>query len=176
MKKILWVPALVIAISAASCGDNRRAKNFNQQTQVDEDALRFFQAAHEADLAEIKTATLAENNSKNPRVIDYAKMLIKDHSENTTSMKKIMAKKFVTEADTISMAHKMMGDSLAKLTGPGFDKAYVAMMVKDHQKAIDLYKTVQHNTDKSVADFADNTLTKLQVHLDSAKAISSSLK
>lgn len=176
MKRILWLPALAIAICAASCGDNKRAKNFNQQTQVDDDALRFFTTANEADLAEIKTATLAENNSKNARVIEYAKMLIKDHSENQTAMKKLTNRRLVSEVDTISMEHKMMGDSLAKLTGADFDKAYMTMMVKDHQKAIDLYKTAQSNTDKRIINFATNTLTRLQVHLDSAKAINASLK
>ncbi|MCJ8211120.1 DUF4142 domain-containing protein [Mucilaginibacter sp. RS28] len=176
MRKFIWLPAVVLLIAGASCGDNKRAKNFNQQTKVDDDALQFFTIANEANIAEIKTATIAENNSKNPRVVNYAKMLIKDHTDNRNEMKKIMLDKYVTVGDTVSVEHKMMADSISKLTGLAFDKSYMNMMVKDHQQAIELYKAQRQNTLKTLVNFADKSLPKLQAHLDSAKAIVASLK
>ena len=50
-------------------------------------------------------------------------------------------------------------------------------MVKDHQEAIDLFEKASGNVkDSEVKTFIDNTLPKLRMHLDSAKAVQKAIK
>ncbi|NCD71961.1 DUF4142 domain-containing protein [Mucilaginibacter agri] len=177
MKNLMLLSAIMaLLIVVQSCGDNRKAKNFNQKTLVDDKGHQFLEEANEAGLAEIKAATLAENNSKNPRVIDFAKMMITDHAQLGNQLKSIAADKLVTLTDTISQAHKAMINGMMKLTGIEFDKAYMQMMQNDHSKAVQLFQDATGNTDKKVINFAKETIPTLNMHLDSAKAIFASLK
>lgn len=165
----------IILISGQAC-NNRKAKNFNQSTLVDDQGAKFITAANEAGVTEIKAASIAENNSKNLRVLNFAKMMVNDHVRAGQELKKIAVSKYVTLADTISKAHQEILGNLMKQTGPAFDKAYMQMMVIDHDKMIQLFNEVAENTDKNLVDFSNKTMPVLKTHLDSAKAITASLK
>ncbi len=176
-KKLICLLAMAtILIAAQSCNNNRKAKNFNQSTLVDDQGAKFIVAANEAGVTEIKAASLAENNSKNPRVLDFAKMMLNDHVRSGQELKKIAVEKYVSLTDTISQQHQGVLGNLMKQTGPAFDKAYMQMMVSDHDKVIQLFNEVAENTDKKLVDFSNKTTPVLKMHLDSAKAISASLK
>jgi len=176
-KKLMCLSAMVILLIAAqSCNDNRKAKNFNQKTLVDDQGQKFIVAANEAGVTEIKAASIAENNSKNSRVLDFAKMMVNDHVRAGQELKKIAIEKYVSVTDTISKEHQAMLGNLMKQTGPAFDKAYMQMMVTDHDKVIQLFNEVAENTDKKLVDFSNKTTPTLKIHLDSAKAINASLK
>ena len=69
-----------------------------------------------------------------------------------------------------------MIDSLSKKTGADFDKAYIAMMVKDHEAAVDLFKEQSNDKNQTIQDFARKTLPTIEMHLDKAKDIEASLK
>ncbi|WDF53476.1 DUF4142 domain-containing protein [Mucilaginibacter sp. KACC 22063] len=177
MKNILWVASIAcLIITASACRDNKKAKNFNEKTMVDQDALRFITAANEAGLTEIKVATVAEQNSKNQRVIDFAKMMITDHAKAGKELKTLATGKYVTLDDKISKEHQAMINELSKKTGTEFDKQYMLMMQADHEKTVQDFETATNNKNLAVKDFANQTLPTLKMHLDSAKAIASSLK
>ncbi len=79
MKKLLYLGAVTLSlISATACNDNRKAKNYNEKTLVDDMALSFIKKANEAGLTEIKAATVAKSKSQNPKVIGFANMMIAD--------------------------------------------------------------------------------------------------
>lgn len=177
MKNILWVASIAcLIITASACRDNKKAKNFNEKTMVDQDALRFITAANEAGLTEIKVATVAEQNSKNQRVIDFAKMMITDHAKAGKELKTLATGKYVTLDDKISKEHQAMINELSKKTGAEFDKQYMQMMQADHEKTVQDFETATNNKNLAVKDFANQTLPTLKMHLDSAKAIAASLK
>src|SRR6185312_7174603 len=116
---------LAIAAITASCGDDKRAKNFNNKTLVDGEGLSFIKQATEAGLTEIKASAIAETLSKNARVVRFAKMMIDDHTEAGKELSQLADSKLVDKADTISIAHQKTIDRIAKLSGPAFDKAYM---------------------------------------------------
>lgn len=177
MKNIFRLAAFIaIALAAASCGGDKRAKNFNQQTQVDDNGLAFMMQAAESGLTEIKASTLAKKLSKNPRVVNFAAMMIDDHTKVADELKKLAKRKLVTLVDTIGKDHQMKIDSIAKLMDGDFDKAYMQMMVKDHETAVQVFHQGSLNNTTALKNFAEKNLPKLQMHLDSAKAISASLK
>ncbi len=177
MKNILYFSVIAsLALSTTSCGDNRKAKNFNQKTLVDDMGLAFVKKATEAGATEIKAATVAEQRSQNPRVLAFAKMMITDHTTAGNELKQIADEKYVSYSDSLSQEHQQMIDSMSQLSGLAFDKAYMNMMVMDHGKVIELFKDAGRNTNKAINKYANKTVPKLQEHLDSAKAINASLK
>jgi putative membrane protein len=68
-------------------------------------------------------------------------------------------------------------DDLAAKKGKDFDKAYVRQMIEDHELTITMFKkAVDDVKDPNVRTFANNTLPKLQMHLDSFKAVQKTIK
>jgi len=179
MKNILYLGAFAfLALSATtSCQDNKKGKNYNDKSTVDDKAMEFLKRANQAGLTEIKAAGLAQRNSKNVRVISFAKMMIADHSTTGNELNKLADDKYVSTTDTIiDSNHLQMINDMGKLTGPAFDKVYMQMMVTDHAKVIDMYRDVTRNKTKAVQKFAEKTLPVLIMHLDSAKAINATIK
>ena len=177
MKKLLYLGAVTLSlISATACNDNRKAKNYNEKTLVDDMALSFMKKANEAGLAEIKAATVAKSKSQNPKVIGFADMMIADHTMANKELNQIADKKYVAHEDeVISQEHQMMIDSISKLNGPQFDKAYMNMMVNDHTKAVALFSDMTRNTSKTINNYVAKYLPKMQEHLNSARSINASL-
>jgi len=177
MKKLLYLGAVTLAlISATACNDNRKAKNYNEKTLVDDMALSFMKKANEAGLAEIKAATVAKSKSQNPKVIGFADMMIADHTMANKELNQIADKKYVAHEDeVIGQEHQMMIDSISKLNGPQFDKAYMNMMVNDHTKAVALFSDMTRNTSKTINNYVAKYLPKMQEHLNSARSINASL-
>ncbi|MEO8887623.1 MAG: DUF4142 domain-containing protein [Mucilaginibacter sp.] len=177
MKKVFFYLAAVAIMSTAySCQDARKGKNYNDKTLADDEAINFIKKGLEAGLTEVKAAGVAKTHSSNARIINFANMMIADHTRAGNELKKIETDKMVDDRDTISMEHQKMIAGISAKSGVEFDKAYMEMMVDDHQKAIKLFKSVGDNTSGTIQEFAAKTLPTLQMHLDSAKAINAALK
>ncbi|HTH82415.1 MAG TPA: DUF4142 domain-containing protein [Mucilaginibacter sp.] len=178
MKKLIYpLLGVILVCVITSCEDNKRAKNYNNYTAaIDEQGKVFIEKGLEAGLAEIKASKLAMTNSKNPRVINFAKMMISDHTKSGDELEKIGISKRVAEGDTVSAAHQQIIKSLSSKLGVIFDGAYMQMMVNDHEDAIKLFNGAAQNNNTAIQNFAKKTLPTLKMHLDSAKAISASLK
>lgn len=176
MRKLMCLSAMaILLISIQSCS-NKRPKNFNEEIKVDSQGAKFIATANEAGVTEIKAAMIAQNNSKNPRVINFAKMLIVDHTKAGQDLKVIALSKNVTVVDTMTLEHKATLGKLMQQTGSAFDKAYMQMMLADHEKAVQLFHDGAGNIDKNLQDFAIKTTPVLKMHLDSVEAINASLK
>jgi len=71
-----------------------------------------------------------------------------------------------TEADVTSAIEK-----LNNLSGSSFDKAYIKMMVADHQNAISLFEKASQSTDAQVKAYAKKYLPVLKKHLKHVNAL-----
>ncbi|QJD98101.1 DUF4142 domain-containing protein [Mucilaginibacter robiniae] len=176
MKNIICLSALALTLAATGCHDNRKAKNYNDKTLVDDEGAAFIKQATEAGNTEIKAANVAQAKSQNPRVISFAKMMIADHMKAGEELSKIANKKYVNTPSGPNQEHQMKIDSVSKLSGAAFDKAYMQMMVMDHEKVVQLFSDSRNNTSAAIDNFIKENLPKMQMHLDSAKAINSLLK
>ncbi|TSJ40716.1 DUF4142 domain-containing protein [Mucilaginibacter corticis] len=174
MKKVIYFLSGVALFGFASCMNNKPAKNYNQL--VDEATSSFIKQGLEAGQTEIKASKIAETNSKNPRVISFAKMMIADHSQAGDELEKIAINNRVRGEDSISTVHQQNISDLTNLSGNKFDKAYMQMMVADHRDAVKLFTEATKNQNEDILKFAKKTLPVLQTHLDSANAVSASLK
>lgn len=177
MRKLLFsVLGIMILFTTPSCQDQHRAKNYNDKTLADDAAIHFIKNGIEGSLVEIKAAGIAKEISSNPGIIRFANMMIADHAQVVKELKKIQADKLVDSRDSINAEHENSLANLSSKSGAEFDKAYIEMMLIDHEKAIELFKGIDNNTSGIIQNFAEKTLPTLQMHLDSAKAIRASIK
>jgi putative membrane protein len=65
--------------------------------------------------------------------------------------------------------------SLMNASGAEFDRMYMKMMVKDHEKAVALFTSASQSEDAEVKSFAAKTLPALKMHLTHAQSISNKL-
>ena len=146
------------------------------QGTVDDKTHTFMNDAAEAGMAEVEIAKLAKDRAQNPRVKNFAEMMIKDHSDANNKLQTIARDKSVTLPSTLGK-HQDHLEDLSKKKGAEFDKAYMKMMVSGHEDVVkEFEKCSQNGTDPDVKTFAAQTLPTVRMHLDSAKAINKALK
>lgn len=177
MKYLTGLLLILVAIFfVQSCESNKRANNYNNKALVDNSGMLFFKNGTEASLATVKASGLAISNSKNQQVIQFAKAMIDDHTLLADNLRKLEIDNFVTSNDTINANHQQVIAVLEQKKAADFDKAYVEMLVSQHEQEITLFKTTALNKNPNLSDFARKNLPSLQAHLDSAKVIMLALK
>jgi putative membrane protein len=168
--------ALLFLLSAESCHD-RQGKNYNKEVQVQEvDPTTFIKDGIEGSMTEIKASGLAITNSNNQKVISLAKMLIEDHTKVDSALKELKADKKITDSVTISSAHMATINDISKKSGAVFDKAYLQLIVNDHEQAVKLYTSASNSSDSKIKKIASENLPAIKMHLDSANKICIALK
>jgi hypothetical protein len=113
-------------------------------------------------------------DAQNKRVKAFAEMMIRDHTKANGELESLLKGKNYSPKKMDKEDNHM--SALKNQKGRDFDRAYMKMMVKDHDKDIDLFtKESNSGKDNQLKDFARKTLPVLKTHLDSAKAIYSDL-
>ena len=175
MRNLTYVALVAVLLFSVQACSDRKGRNFNQKAQ-DDNNLTFVNTAAESGTAEVALSKLALKNSTNPQILDFAKMMVTDHTAAGNELKTIAAGQKITATDSLDTPHQLLVDSLGKLKGANFDKHYIQVMAIDHEKAVKLFRAASTTTDKKLADFAQKTLPKLEGHLKQANALCSGLK
>jgi putative membrane protein len=127
--------------------------------------------------AEVELGNLALGKTTNSSVKDFANMMITDHTKANEELMAMAKNKSFTLADSLDGEHKAKADNLRNLSGAAFDKAYMATMVEDHQKTLELMRTeASTGVDANLKDFAAKTAPVVQTHLEHAQRLQSSLR
>lgn len=156
-------------------GDSARMGSGTKGT-VDDKTHNFINDAAMGGMAEVELGKLAQEKAMSQRVKNFGEMMVRDHSAANDDLKAICRQKNVMAPSDMGK-HKDHYNDLSKKNGAEFDKAYMKMMVDDHQDDIKAFeKTAENGTDPDVKTFASQKLPILRKHLDSAKAINKSLK
>ena len=128
----------------------------------------FYQQAMQGNRKEIAAGELAQQQAQDEAVKDYARMMVSDH----TAMERQLA-----EAAGIADAAAPAPDASATAdlegkTGADFDRAYIDMMVADHEKTVALFEDAAQNAASEQArSLAANALPKLREHLERAREL-----
>ena len=125
----------------------------------------FMRKAAKGGMMEVAMGKLAEEKGQSDDVKSFGKRMVTDHGKANDELKKIAAQKNVT------LPAKERSVSWSS------DKAYMDMMVKDHEKDLAEFQEEANNgSDPDVKKFADDTAKVIQEHLDLAKETQSKLK
>lgn len=142
-------------------------------TPPDSATTMFITKAASGGMMEVQLGQIAQERAQSQRVKDFGQMMVRDHGKANDELKSIATAKNVTISDSLMPDHKHHVADLQKRKGAAFDKAYMSMMVRDHEKDISEFEKASNNlSDGEVKAFATRTLPVLKTHLDSATNIS----
>lgn len=137
----------------------------------------FWTEAAQDGMAEVNLASLALQKSENDEVKALAQKIYDDHTAANNEFKDLAADKNITLPTDVNAKQKAVYDKLNALSGDDFDKEYVKTMVKDHEKAVNVFqKQSTGGKDTELKAFAAKTLPTLQNHLEMAKTLNDKMK
>jgi putative membrane protein len=126
-------------------------------------------------MAEVQMGQMASQRGGSDAVKNYGQMLVTDHTKALDELKPVASNLGVQAPQTPKPDARATMAKLSKLDGAAFDKAFVAVAVKDHKKAINLYQKEAKGTG-STADLAKQQLPVLQNHYDQARSLEGQVK
>jgi putative membrane protein len=133
---------------------------------------KFVHEAAVGGMAEVSLGKLAADKATNPDVKQFAQRMVDDHSKANDELKAYASQKGVTLPADTDAAHKAVEARLSKLSGEAFDKAYMADMVKDHDKDVAAFKQASSTaSDADLKAWAAKTLPTLQEHQKMAHSL-----
>ena len=173
---------VISAILFTSCNSNDAVKEANAANKQMPDSVstgkvntsdaEFATAAANGGMMEVELAKLCVEKAQNIQVKDYGAMIVEDHTKANNELKTIAYNKNLMLPEAISTSDQKMIDDLKMKTGKDFDKAYMDMMINDHEQDIkDFKKEADNGKDAVISSYATKILPVLQRHLDAAKTI-----
>src|SRR5437870_1412578 len=118
-----------------------------------------------------------EKYGSSDEVKSFGERMATDHKAAGDKLKALADQKGITLLDGLPKDVEKDEISLGKKKGKDFDKAYMAMMVKDHEADVkDFQKEADKGQDPDVKSYASSTLPTLQDHLNQAKGSKSDVK
>lgn len=127
---------------------------------------------HQASLAEITAGQLALQKSGTPGVKAFAQTLINDHSKSEAQVRALAAGRGRVLANALppDMSREVM--TLQRLSGPAFDRAFIAFNIAGHQKAIAATRAqALRGSDPATRLLAVQNLPVLEKHLRMAESL-----
>jgi putative membrane protein len=131
---------------------------------------QFAKKAAQGGMAEVKLGQLAQQKGTAESVKKFGARMVEDHSKAGNELKQAASQENIALPSDVSAKDKATYDSLSKLSGAAFDRAYAKDMVKDHEEDIaDFNKEASGGQSPAIKDFATQYLPTLQDHLKEAK-------
>ena len=136
----------------------------------------FIQDVARDNAQEMEMGRMAEQKASDSMVKSYAQKLVSDHTKANQELEKIASQKGVTietaaAGKSRSASSHPENDRLSRLSGSEFDRAFVAQMVQDHEKAVKTFEQHQNTSDSDLRNFITMTLPTLRQHLDDARSL-----
>jgi putative membrane protein len=156
-------------------GDNTTTGT-TANTTVDSRSADFAAKAASGSMMEVELGRWAQDHAVSQAVKDFGAMMVTDHSAAASQLQSIASAKNISlPAAVPADVKRHMDDLMAKQT-KDFDRAYVDMMVDDHQKDVREFEEASRNlSDVELRDFAARTLPTLQKHYEAIKLIRSKM-
>ena len=128
-------------------------------------------------MMEVELGRIATQSGRHERVKSFGNMMVQDHTNANNELKALASGKNVMLPDSMMAKHREHLEMMRKKTGRDFDRAYMQMMVQDHNEDISKFQKASNTAqDQDLKGFASKALPVLQKHLDSAKAINAAIK
>jgi putative membrane protein len=149
----------VLVATSLLAGVSGKAQSLSTEEQL------FVKKAAAGGLAEVKLSELADDRASDPKVKDFAKQMVTDHTQANDELKPIAEAGKVPVPTKLQGAHEVAYKRLEKLSGAKFDVAYVQIMVTDHDKTVSAFEDASAKVkDPSLKAFIDKTLPVLRQH------------
>lgn len=153
------------APSAPSAQGGTGTRN-TPKAKLDRHDRKFVEDAASDGMFEVQMGQLAAGKATDPKVKEYAQMLVQQHTQANNELTQLANAKGweLPAAPKHSLRREI--DKLGKKSGADFDRDYVRNEVKDHEKDI---KKFQHESkdakDADLKAWVDKNIPVLQQHL-----------
>ena len=123
-------------------------------------------------LHHIELGKLAATNAADPELKKFAERMVADHTKALDDLKTAAKSANVPVPDKMDADDQKEVDRFRTLKGADFDKAYIAHMVKDHEKGEGLLNRAKNDLkNPGLKDFATRSIPIVQDHLKVARQI-----
>lgn len=122
---------------------------------------------------EVRLGRLAQERGGDADVRAFGAMMVEKHTMAGTDLKRIANRHNVPANDSAANKGDDEFERLSKLSGAEFDRAYLDLMVDEHENAIDdLEEKANDNDDHAdVKEWATKALPEVRQHLERARSL-----
>jgi len=122
---------------------------------------------------EVRLGRLAQERASNADVRAFGAMMVEKHTMAGTDLKRIANRHNVPADESRKDEGNDDFERLSKLSGPEFDRAYLDLMVEEHEDAEDALEGKAGDNDEhaDVKEWATKTLPEVRQHLERAKSL-----
>jgi putative membrane protein len=159
-----------VFLTAVLCGVGSVALAAGDKISADD----FVKKAGEAGMAEVAMGKLGETKATSADVKAFAQRMVKDHTKANNELMAAAKTKGLKVPTEPGVMHKAMMEKFEHQSADAdFDHDFMQQMVKDHEKAVDLFRTASNDTtlDPELRALAKKTLPTLEDHLAAAKKL-----
>lgn len=137
----------------------------------------FFSKAAASGMAELNMSELAVRFARAPAVKQFAQKVIADHTRANRELTELANRRSIALPKGMDEEHQKKYDKLKTLSGAEFDRTYMECMVKDHEKAVELFeKESKDGKDDATKRWAGQLTPVLKRHLEHAREVCDQLK
>jgi putative membrane protein len=152
-----------IAVAAAIIAPLGFAVHAATVSRVDS---RFVGKVSQGGSFEVQASQLAATRAASLAVKAFAEQDVADHEKVNDELKSIAAAQDLPLAPSLKPSLQKKLDALGKLSGPGFDQAYIAQMAKIHHKDEGIFaREAQRGTSADWKAFAGKTDQIVKGHI-----------
>ena len=127
-----------------------------------------------AEWLKFKWANSPKKKANSQSVRSFGEKMVSDHTKANSELRDLAAKKGATLPAEISHHDRSLAERLEKASGPEFDKAYTADVVKDHKKDLKEFRdAATHITDpdlkawaQKISAYAGRTFARMAEQID----------
>jgi putative membrane protein len=162
--------------------DQGSAMDHDRMSRSDKDGKltseSFAKKAAAAGAAEVEMGKLGVQKATSPEVKKYAQQLVDDHTKGNKELMTAAKGKTEDLPKSPDLMHKAMMEKFEhQKADKEFDHDFMAQMVKDHQKVIELYEqaSTDPGVDPQLQAVAKKSLPTLREHLKEAQSMEKQL-
>jgi putative membrane protein len=122
------------AVGTSGTADQSSAAAGQATAQVNQ----FVQQAAIGGMAEVQLGQLAQTRAANPKVKQFASMMVRDHTKSNDELKQAAAAQSMPLPTQLDDKHRDIVQRLQQLNGAEFDREYMRVMVDGHMEMRDL--------------------------------------
>jgi putative membrane protein len=155
----LVAASLCLVIPAKAAEENKT--DSKTESKLSAGDKRFVKKAYKGGMEEVENAKMAKEKAKNDATKEVADRMVTDHTKANDRLMEIAKEENLDLSNTETKA--------ASISEDNFDKEYLTMLKKGHEKTIAMFEKEANDTganeDSDVVKFAKDTLPTLKEHL-----------
>jgi len=172
-KRIAWITSALASpvVLAQTTGMSSPPMSASDASGSD---AAFVQQAAQEHLAELELSKIAQNNSTNPVVINFARSTVRNETQANRVLRDLAAKKGIPVPEVPDPEHAAMLKILGSKSGSELDAYYTKDMARTDDEVIELYQSKSSDNDRELASYAQSALPQGEQHEKRAQSLTNS--